>query len=157
MALVLGAAVYTMGQDLEPVEITRVPSYCEGVVFDHDGNAYISHERYITQVSFAGDSSIMTSIWAETGAPNGHKVLADGTHLACDGSQQAVLHLDKNGRVIGKASSECEGKARDTRPVQSDSWVPPREMLRGVTNRHGKPMKTPLVLLGYKGFPSGRV
>ena len=111
MALVLGAAVCATGQDLEPVEIARVPSYCEGVVFDHDGNAYISHGRYITQISFAGDSSIMTSIWAETGAPNGHKVLADGTHLVCDRSQQAVLHLDKNGKVIGKASSECEGKA----------------------------------------------
>lgn len=97
-------------QALELIEMTRVPSYCEGIVFDHDGNAYISHDRYITQVNFGGDSTVFTSIWAETGAPNGHKVLADRTHLVCDASRRAVLHLDANGKIIGEASSECEGR-----------------------------------------------
>ncbi len=93
-------------QDVKPIEVARVPSYCEGIVFDHDGNGYISHGKFITRVSPEGK----TSIWTETGAPNGHKVLADGTHLVCDASQHAVLHLDSKGKVIGKASSECDGK-----------------------------------------------
>ena len=92
------------------VEIVRVPAYSEGIVFDHAGYAYISHGKHITQISLTGGSSVLSSIWAETGSPNGHKVLADGTHLVCDRNQHAVLHLDKNGKIIGKASSECEGR-----------------------------------------------
>ena len=110
-ALLLGLAWAASAQQTsKPIEIARVPSYCEGIVFDYDGNGYVSHGCHITQVVFSGDSTISTSIWAETGAPNGHKVLADGTHLVCDASRHAVLHLDAAGRVIGKASSECNGK-----------------------------------------------
>lgn len=86
-------------------KLFEVPRYCEGIVFDHDGNGYISHGKVITR--FTPD--LKTSIWAETGAPNGHKVLADGTHLVCDASQHAVLRLDAQGKITGKASSECEG------------------------------------------------
>lgn len=87
-------------------KLFEVPSYCEGIVFDHEGNGYISHGKVITRFT----PVMKTSIWTETGAPNGHKVLADGTHLVCDASQHAVLHLDANGKVLGKASSECNGK-----------------------------------------------
>ena len=87
-------------------EICRVPSYCEGVVFDREGFAYISWGRFISRIGPDGKPAN----WAETGAPNGHKILADGTHLVCDASQHAVLHLDANGKVLGKAASECDGK-----------------------------------------------
>ena len=89
-------------------KVTEVPGYCEGVVFDHAGNAYISDciNGNIYHVGADGQAKI----WATTGAPNGHKILADGTHLVCDGSQHAVLHLNKDGKIIGKASAECEGK-----------------------------------------------
>src|SRR5438045_9136664 len=83
------------------VKLFEVPNYCEGIVFDHAGNGYISHGKVITK--FTPD--LRRSIWAETGAPNGHKVLADGTHLVCDGSQHAVLHLDANGKILGQASA----------------------------------------------------
>lgn len=101
-----------LGADLpeaDKVKITKlfeVPNYCEGIVFDHAGNGYISHGKVITK--FTPDLKVCT--WAETGAPNGHKVLADGTHLVCDASHHAVLHLDAHGKIIGKASSECAGK-----------------------------------------------
>jgi gluconolactonase len=49
-------------------------------------------------------------VFAVTGAPNGHKVLADGSHLVCDASQHAVLHLDSNGKPLEHASKECDGK-----------------------------------------------
>lgn len=93
-------------QEVRPVEIVRVPNYCEGIVFDHEGYGYISQGKFIMRVSKDGKAEQ----WVETGSPNGHKVLADGTHLVCEATQHAVLHLDANGKVIGKASSECDGK-----------------------------------------------
>jgi gluconolactonase len=51
-----------------------------------------------------------TSIWTVTGAPNGHKVLANGEHLVCDASHNAVLHLTAAGKIIDKASAQCNGK-----------------------------------------------
>jgi gluconolactonase len=103
------------------VKLFEVPNYCEGVVFDHDGNGYISHGEDITIFTPDGKNRIWmtTSVFEEkngkkvkvtTGAPNGHKVLADGTHLVCDASHHAVLHLSKEGKILGKASGECDGK-----------------------------------------------
>lgn len=89
-------------------KITEVPGYSEGVVFDREGNAYISD--VLNGTIYRIDAAGKASAWAKTGAPNGHKILADGTHLVCDGSQHAVLRLSTSGEVLGKASSECEGK-----------------------------------------------
>ena len=88
------------------VKLLEVPNYCEGVVFDHAGNGYISHKDTITKFSLDGKSSA----WAVTGAPNGHKILADGTHLVCDASQHAMLHLDPDGKMLAPASKECDGR-----------------------------------------------
>jgi len=83
-----------------------VTNYCEGVVFDHAGLGYISHGKWITQFTPDGHHNV----WAETGAPNGHKVLADGTHLVCDASQHGVLKLSAEGKLLGFASQECAGE-----------------------------------------------
>ncbi|MGE5193301.1 MAG: SMP-30/gluconolactonase/LRE family protein [Deltaproteobacteria bacterium] len=91
---------------VETVKLLEVPSYCEGVVFDHSGNGYISWGKAITQFTLDGKQKV----WAETGAPNGHKILADGTHLVCDASHHAVLHLDATGKMLESASKECDGK-----------------------------------------------
>src|SRR6266545_5191011 len=92
---------------VQPVKIAEVPGYCEGIVFDHAGQAYVSDTQHgaIYKVSPADGK---TTLWASTPAPNGHKILADGTHLVCD--QGAVLHLDANGARLKDASSECDGK-----------------------------------------------
>jgi gluconolactonase len=95
---------------VQPVQLVEVPEYSEGIVFDHAGNAYISHGKVITKISFGPNGRATPTTWAETGAPNGHKVLADGTHLVCDASHHAVLHLDANGKLLDKASAECNGK-----------------------------------------------
>ncbi|MCC6145664.1 MAG: SMP-30/gluconolactonase/LRE family protein [Candidatus Hydrogenedentes bacterium] len=102
----LAAVVPPLESEVKIDEVCTVPSYCEGIVFDRAGDAYISHGRFISRV--ARDGKPVT--WAETGAPNGHKVLPDGTHIVCDASQHAVLHLDANGKVIGKAAAACDGK-----------------------------------------------
>jgi gluconolactonase len=91
---------------VKPVKIAEVPGYCEGVVFDRAGMAYISDTQHgaIYQVTPDGKPSV----WARTPAPNGHKILADGTHLVCD--KGAVLHLDAIGKRLADASSSCDGK-----------------------------------------------
>jgi gluconolactonase len=88
-----------------PVKIAEVPGYCEGIVFDRAGVGYVSDTQHgkIYRLTLDGK----TAIWAETTAPNGHKVLADGTHLVCD--KGAVLLLDASGKKIRAASSECAG------------------------------------------------
>ena len=105
----LQCAVVTAGvppnDKVKTVKLLEVHRYCEGVVFDHAGFGYISHGDRITQFTTGGKSKI----WARTGAPNGHKVLADGTHLVCDASQHAVLHLDAEGMLLGAASWVCDG------------------------------------------------
>jgi gluconolactonase len=107
-----GTSASVSAQDLpqanavKTVEMFRVPRYCEGVCFDHQGNGYISWGKAITKFSLDGKNSV----WAETGAPNGHKILADGTHLVCDASQHAVLHISADGKLLEPASKECDGK-----------------------------------------------
>jgi gluconolactonase len=110
--LVAVALPNAMAQELpaadkaKTVEMFRVPNYCEGVCFDHAGQGYISWGKSITQFSLDGKHSV----WVETGAPNGHKILADGTHLVCDASRHAVLHLAADGKLLDPASKECDGK-----------------------------------------------
>src|SRR5687768_9698189 len=109
-ALTVCAALLTgelpKGDGVNITKLFEVPNYCEGVVFDHQGFGYISHGRVITRFTADGKHKG----WAVTGAPNGHKVLADGTHLVCDASQHAVLRLDAEGNILGKASAQCGGK-----------------------------------------------
>jgi gluconolactonase len=95
-----------LAEQAKTVEMFRVPRYCEGVCFDHEGNGYISWGKSITKFSLDGKHGV----WADTGAPNGHKILADGTHLVCDASQHAVLHLAADGKQLEPASKECDGK-----------------------------------------------
>lgn len=92
--------------EVKPVHLLTVPHYCEGVVFDHAGNGYISEGKRIVEFSPDGKSGT----WVVTGAPNGHKVLADGTRLVCDASHHAVLHLSADGTMLDPASKECNGK-----------------------------------------------
>jgi gluconolactonase len=106
----IGPAVFA--QDLpDPAktkthEMFRVPKYCEGICFDHEGKGYISWGDTITQFTLDGKHQPC----AKTGAPNGHKILADGTHLVCDASQHAVLRLSADGKLLQPASKECDGK-----------------------------------------------
>ena len=101
-----GTAVLPEAEAVRPVEIVRTNDYSEGVVIDHEGNIYFSHERVITVVSPEGEDRV----WAETGEPNGHKILPDGTHLVCDATHHAVLRLDAEGNMLEPGSTECEGK-----------------------------------------------
>ncbi len=96
-----------MAEAVKPVEVIRTGDYSEGVVVDHEGNLYFSHGRVITKVRPDGKNA---EVWAETGAPNGHKILGDGHHLICDASRHAVLHLDELGRELAPAATQSDGE-----------------------------------------------
>ncbi len=107
--VLLGAAAAADLPDaatITPVKLFEVDHYCEGVCFDYDGNGYVSEGAQLIQ--FQPDGA--HKVWAITGAPNGHKLLADGTHLVCDGSQHAVLHLAADGKPLPPATTQCDGK-----------------------------------------------
>ena len=104
-AMVSGTLVPASSQAPGTEEVARVPTYTEGIVFDHHGTAYISHDKFVTRIAPSGEGAI----WAETGSPNGHKVLGDGTHLVCD-RLGFVYHLDREGKILRKASAQCEGE-----------------------------------------------
>jgi gluconolactonase len=94
--------------EVNAVKVLEVPGYTEGVVVDAGGAIYIS-DTYHGNIYRIGADGV-AKVWAQTGAPNGHKILADGTHLVCDGSQHAVMRLDAGGKILGKAASEYDGK-----------------------------------------------
>src|SRR5688572_23637216 len=93
--------------DVQPVRLVTLPAYTEGVVFDRDGNGYCSHDKTVTRFTLDGTHET----WAETGGPNGHKILADGTHLLCDRSHRAVLRLSADGKLLdAPAAKAFDGK-----------------------------------------------
>lgn len=94
-------------EDVKPVEILRSNEYSEGVVIDHKGNIYFSHGKSITVLNPDGSNP---RIWAETGDPNGHKVLSDGTHLVANRNKQEVLHLNADGKILEAIAKEFDGK-----------------------------------------------
>src|SRR5438270_2037162 len=106
LAAPAGASDLPRADAVKPVEVLRTGDYSEGVVVDHGGNLYFSHGQVISKLTPEGKHTI----WARTGAPNGHKVLADGTHLVCDASRHAVLHLDADGKMLNPESTESDGK-----------------------------------------------
>jgi gluconolactonase len=85
---------------VRPVPVVITNDYTEGVVVDRFGNLYFSHGKVITRIG--RDGKVLD--WAETGSPNGHKILPNGEHLVCDGSHHAVLRLDANGQILANAT-----------------------------------------------------
>lgn len=108
-ALLIGGAPDELPKpdQVKPVLLFEVPHYCEGVVFDREGRGYISAGPAIYQFELDGKHCA----WAETGAPNGHKILADGTHLVCDAGAQAVLRLSADAKPLEPAAKQCNGQA----------------------------------------------
>jgi gluconolactonase len=102
----VAAAELPRAADVKPVKIAEVPGYCEGIVFDRAGTGFVSDTQHGKIYRLVPDGE--PTVWASTPAPNGHKVLADGTHLVCD--KGAVLQLDATGKKIRDAASECDGK-----------------------------------------------
>ena len=52
----------------EPVLVADIGKFDEGIVVDHYGNLYVSHEDQISRISPSGE----VSAWASTPSPTGH-------------------------------------------------------------------------------------
>lgn len=91
-----------------PAEAARARTFTEGPVFDAAGNLFFTHNEGIARLTPSGEQSDWVAD-ASAGF-NGHKILPDGTHLVCASKKRAVWRMDSNGRVLGAASSECDGK-----------------------------------------------
>ena len=90
-----------------PVKVAQLPGYSEGIVFDRSGLGFVSDIPNNTIYSLTPEGT--TAVWAKAEGPNGHKVLADGTHLVC--ATGAVVHFDAGGTRLRDASSHCDGTA----------------------------------------------
>ena len=108
--LVLAASRLPKPTSVQHHQVTCSRDYSEGAVVDWDGNIYFSHGSRVSKVTPNG---VMLP-WAETGGPNGHKILPNGNHLLCDGSRKAVLELDPYGKVLRVAAVEWQGKPFNT-------------------------------------------
>jgi gluconolactonase len=134
-------AVFLLAADPKgptPVRVLTVPDFTEGVVFDRDGAGYISHDKTVTRFTPDGKHAP----WAETGGPNGHKILADGTHLLCDRTHKAVLRLSKDGKLLDPAAA----KAFDGKPLlgPNDLTLDPANGGFYFTDPEGSDLKTPI-------------
>ena len=90
--------------------IAQLPRFGEGVVFDAEGQLYVSDPfaNAVLRISEAGEPEV----WAEVQMPNGHKVLPDGTHVVLEQGEDggAVVHLNADGEVIRRLETDDEGR-----------------------------------------------
>ncbi|MDA1162776.1 MAG: SMP-30/gluconolactonase/LRE family protein [Planctomycetota bacterium] len=110
-----------VGEDAITV-VAEISSPAHSVVFDQDGNAFVTHGKDISIVSPDGN----VDAWASMGAPRGHVVLRDGTHLVCDASQRAIVKLSSAGEQLGKLATRSDGyflRAPNNLVVDSDGGV----------------------------------
>jgi gluconolactonase len=110
---VMTAAAGLAGCSVTPVEVVEVPSYCEGICFDRNGHAFISYGAYVAKIDVASGKFINQHWLRGVGAPNGHKVLTDGTHLICDGHMGRVVRVADNGNIgafIEDVARSCDGR-----------------------------------------------
>jgi gluconolactonase len=98
--------------EVRPVEVLRTNDYSEGPVVDREGNLYFSHGQTITRLAPDGSADD----WAQSPAPNGHKILPSGEHLVCDGQRHAVVRLDANGQEKGLAATGYVGELKILTP-----------------------------------------
>ena len=112
----LAAADLPPSGAVKPVRLLEVGRYSEGVVFDREGNGYISHEDRVTRFTLDGKAET----FAVTGNPNGHKVLPDGTHIVCDGTGRVVLKLAADGKTLGPATKGGDVPLRGPNDISLD-------------------------------------
>jgi gluconolactonase len=131
-----------------PVKIAEVPGYCEGIVFDRAGIGYVSDTQHGKIYTVTADGK--TVVWASVTAPNGHKILADGTHLVCD--KGAVRLIAADGTKIRDAAAECDGK-----PLRApnDLTIDPKGGFY-FTDPGGSDVKNPIGTVHYVD-PQGKV
>ncbi len=86
-------------------DLAQFEATADNIVVGDDGSIYVSHRTAITRIAANGQAEV----WSQTGAPRGHIILTDGSHVVCDASQRAVLKLDAEGNLIEKLATKSGG------------------------------------------------
>lgn len=86
-------------------DLAQFEATADNIVVGDDGSIYVSHRTAITRIAVNGQAEV----WSQTGAPRGHIILTDGSHVVCDASQRAVLKLDSEGNLIEKLATKSGG------------------------------------------------
>jgi gluconolactonase len=68
------------------------------LVFESDSVGYFSD--LLAAVIYQFSTGGRLTEWARSAQPNGHRILADGTHVVADGAERAVLRFDASGRRL---------------------------------------------------------
>jgi gluconolactonase len=93
--------------EVTPIKQFDVGAFLEGVVFDGDGFGYVSDVLGGAIYRFRPGGAPV--LWAETSRPNGHKILADGTHVVADPAEHAIVQFDPDGTRQEPTVASSEG------------------------------------------------
>jgi gluconolactonase len=82
---------------VSPVKLATLPCYTEGVVIDADGTIYLSvgRDSLKPQGVYRITPDEAQAPWYSLRMPNGHKILADGSHIIA--GLGTVVHLSPDG------------------------------------------------------------
>jgi gluconolactonase len=96
LLVVLGLQATALLAQVVPRVIANVDSYGEGVVFDTTGDAYVSvlHREAVYRIR----GTQAPAVWFRVKEPNGHKILADGSHLIA--ARGGIYHLAPDARLL---------------------------------------------------------
>jgi len=84
-----------------PHVITNLDGYSEGIVFDAGGDGYVSALHRDAVYRLHGNEP--PAVWFRAKQPNGHKILADGSHLiAARGGIYRVGHDARLIKIVGQ-------------------------------------------------------
>ena len=90
--------------------ITQLPNFGEGVVFDREGRLFVS-SPFTNSVLLINETG-EPQVWSEVENPNGHKVLADGTHVVMERAESGgqVTFISPDGDVLRRISQDEQGQ-----------------------------------------------
>ena len=86
--------------------VAQYASFGEGVVFESDSVGYFSDVGSGIVHRFSLDGRVTE--WARTAQPNGHRILADGTHVIADAEEHAILRFDPAGRRLSPITQSSD-------------------------------------------------
>ena len=107
----IGACTSVQPLPAPSIEVVAVlPRFGEGVAFDRQGRLFVS-DPSDNAVLLIDEITGETEIWAEVSMPNGHKVLADGTHIVLEqGEGAGIAFLDENGQLLRRITEDEQGR-----------------------------------------------
>jgi gluconolactonase len=92
-----------------PENIADLPGYTEGIAFDAGAVAFVSAGR-----SPSGSHAVYRLTagkpperWLDLRMPNGHKVLADGSHVIA--GEGTIVHVSPDARILDSLSADTNG------------------------------------------------